>query len=152
MCAYDFSKHSDKRQETESKLKIPIVNNMALSFMMLANEDAPNKQEYLQKANGLLDQVLKSDPKNEKALLRKCGVLIDLNGLKESEEILEKLNLLAFDSANSQAVYMEIKRIKERIEDKKNPKKEVINNTPTNGNTPKKNGFDKENDWYYQMK
>lgn len=47
MCAYDFSKHSDKRSETESKLKIPIVNNMALSFMMLANEDAPNQQKYL---------------------------------------------------------------------------------------------------------
>lgn len=67
--------------------------------------------------------MLKSDPKNEKALLRKCGVLVELNGLKECEEILEKLNLIAFDSANSQAVYMEIKRIKQRIEEKKNPKK-----------------------------
>jgi hypothetical protein len=94
----------------------------------------------------LLDQVLKSDHRNEKALLRKCGVLIDLNGLKECEEILEKLNLLAFDSANSQAVYMEIKRIKERIEEKRNPKKETPNSVS------KKNGFDKENDWYYQMK
>jgi hypothetical protein len=38
---------------------------------------------------------------------------------------------------------MEIKRIKERIEQKRNPKKESKNGAP------KKNGFDKENDWYY---
>ena len=150
MCAYDFSKHKDKHSETESKLKIPIVNNMALSFMMLATQELSSKASHLERANGLLDQVLKSDPKNEKALLRKCGVLVDLNCLKECEEILEKLNLIAFDSANSQAVYMEIKRIKQRIEDIRNPKKEIPNVVLSQ--QPKKNGFDKENDWYYQKK
>ena len=40
---------------------------------------------------------------------------------------------------------MEIKRIKNKIEEKRNPQKpkKVV---------PKKNGFDKANDWYYQMK
>ena len=111
--------------------------------------------KYLEKANGLLEQILKIDPKNEKALLRKCGVLVDLGGLKECEELLERLNVIAFDSAKSQAVYMEIKKIKQRMEDKKNGKIP----TPTAQNqrvyppnpkvVPKKNGFVKENDWYY---
>ena len=103
-------------------MKIPIVNNMALSFMMLANEEPNMRLKYLEKANGLLEQILKIDPKNEKALLRKCGVLVDLGGLKECEELLERLNVIAFDSAKSQAVYMEIKKIKQRMEDKKNGK------------------------------
>ena len=100
LCAYDFSKHKEKIKETESQLKIPIVNNMALSFMLLAKQDAGNVK-YLQRANGLLDQVLKLDPNNEKAMLRKCGVLIDLGSVTECQQILEKLNVVAFDSANS---------------------------------------------------
>jgi len=35
--------------------------------------------------------VLKSDPKNEKAMLRKCGVLVDIGKIPECREILEKL-------------------------------------------------------------
>ena len=101
LCAYDFSKYKSKKQETESKLKIPIVNNMALSFMMLAKEDSFNEIRYLQKANGLLDQVLKSDPNNEKALLRKCAILVDLGSINECYLLLEKLNVIAFDSAKS---------------------------------------------------
>ena len=124
MCGYEFGKYKkDKKTETESQLKIPIVNNMALSFMMLANEEPNMRLKYLEKANGLLEQILKIDPKNEKALLRKCGVLVDLGGLKECEELLERLNVIAFDSAKSQAVYMEIKKIKQRMEDKKNGNK-----------------------------
>lgn len=64
-------------------MKIPIVNNMALAFMLLAKEEPKQEKVYLERANGLLDQVLKSDPNNEKALLRKCGILVDLGRIKE---------------------------------------------------------------------
>ena len=36
--------------------------------------------DYLQKVSNLLDQVLKVEPKNEKALMRKCRVLVDIGG------------------------------------------------------------------------
>jgi len=71
-------------------LKIPIVNNMALAFMILSKSTL-DEAKYLDRANSLLDQVLKSDPKNEKALLRKCGVLVDTGKIPECKEILEKL-------------------------------------------------------------
>ena len=144
LCAYDFSKYKKSKKETEMSLKIPIVNNMALAFMILSKTTI-DEAKYLDRANSLLDQVLKSDPKNEKAMLRKCGVLVDIGKIPECREILEKLQVIAFDSKNSQAVYQEIKRIKQKIEEKLNPPKpkKVV---------PKTNGFDKENDWYYQMK
>ena len=76
--------------ETEMSLKIPIVNNMALAFMILSKTTL-DEAKYLDRANSLLDQVLKSDPKNEKAMLRKCGVLVDIGKIPECREILEKL-------------------------------------------------------------
>jgi hypothetical protein len=63
---------------------------MALAFMIMS-KCTSDEIKYLNKANGLLDQVLRSDPKNEKAMLRKCGVLIDLGNIKECREILDKL-------------------------------------------------------------
>ena len=71
-------------------LKIPIVNNMALAFMILAKTTL-DEAKYLERANSLLEQVLKSDPKNEKAMLRKCGVLVDIGKIPECRQILEKL-------------------------------------------------------------
>lgn len=44
---------------------------------------------------------------------------------------------------------MEIKNIRENMEAKKSGVKKV---PPAAKKTPKKNGFDKENDWYYQRK
>jgi len=58
---------------------------------------------------------LKIEPRNEKALMRKCRVLVDLGGdanYKQCENLLSILNEVAFDSAKSQAVYMEIKNIR----------------------------------------
>ena len=107
LCAYDFSKYKSRegrKKETEKSLKIPIVNNMALAFMILAKTTI-DEAKYLDRANGLLDQVLKSEPNNEKAMLRKCGVLVDLGRIPEARQILEKLQIIAFDRANSQAVY-----------------------------------------------
>ena len=63
---------------------------------------------------------------------------------------MKVLNEVAFDSAKSQAVYMEIKNIRENMEEKKSG----VKKTPPAAakKPPKKNGFDKENDWYYQRK
>jgi len=150
LCAYDFTKYKNRKKETEAanmSLKIPIVNNMALAFMILSKTTS-DESKYLSRAMRLLDQVLKIDPNNEKALLRKCGVVLDLGSIQECREIIDKLQVVAFDSANSQAVYMEIKRINQRIEEKLNPKRTEVQTAKV---VPK-NGFDKENDWYYQMK
>ena len=59
------------------------------------------------------------------------------------------LNEVAFDSPKSQAVYMEIKNIRQNIEDKKSG----VNKKKTAPSKKQKvNDFDKENDWYYQKK
>jgi len=42
--------------------------------------------------------VLKIEPKNEKALMRKCNILIDLGDLKECEKQLKGLEEVAFQS------------------------------------------------------
>jgi len=55
---------------------------------------------------------------------------------------------VAFDSAKSQAVYMEIKNIRENMEEKKSG----VKKTAPAAKKVKVNGFDKENDWYYQKK
>ena len=118
----------------------------------MANKGDEHKTDYLQKVSNLLDQVLKVEPKNEKALMRKCRVLVDIGGKEnydECETLLKVLNEVAFDSAKSQAVYMEIKNIRENMEAKKTGVKKV---PPAAKKAPKKNGFDKENDWYYQRK
>ena len=148
--------HAKKRQEIDTTLKIPIVNNMALAFQKLANQADEHQMEYLQKVSNLLDQVLKIEPKNEKALMRKCRVLVDIGGkenFQQCESLLKILNEVAFDSAKSQAVYMEIRKIQENMEEKKSGVKKA---PPTAKKPPKKNGFDKEkakeNDWYYQRK
>ena len=60
------------------------------------------------------------------------------------------LNEVAFDSAKSQAVYMEIKNIRDNMEEKKSGVKKAP--PAAKKQVPKKNGFDKENDWYYQRK
>jgi len=44
LCGYDFSTYKDKK-DTEKLLKIPIVNNMAMVFMLMAKENDYN-QEY----------------------------------------------------------------------------------------------------------
>ena len=40
--------------------------------------------------------MLKIDPMNEKALMRKCGVLVDLKEKKECEKMLKLLEEVAF--------------------------------------------------------
>ena len=53
-------------------------------------------KENLIRSKGLIDQVLKIDQKNEKALMRKCNILIDLGELKECEKQLKNLEEVAF--------------------------------------------------------
>ena len=96
--------NTKKKQEIDTNLKIPIVNNMALAFQKLANKEDEHQTDYLQKVSNLLDQVLKIEPRNEKALMRKCRVLVDIGGKEnynQCEELLKTLNEVAFDSAKS---------------------------------------------------
>ena len=44
---------------------------MALNLMHMGDKE--------DECNKLLDNILKLDPKNEKALMRKCNILLDLN-------------------------------------------------------------------------
>ena len=90
--------------------------------------------------------------------MRKCRVLVDIGGknnFRQCESLLKVLNEVAFDSAKSQAVYMEIKNIRENMEEKESGVKKT---PPASKMSSKKgkNGFDKEkakeNDWYYQRK
>jgi len=53
-------------------------------------------KQKLTQANNLLDQVLKLQPKNEKALMRKCNVLLDLGKTKDCEAMMKVLEEVAF--------------------------------------------------------
>ena len=75
----------EQKHDVDFKLKIPILNNMALCFLTLAEiqwdqkiRDA-NYKSNLERSLNLLDQVLKIDTNNEKALMRKGIVLADLD-------------------------------------------------------------------------
>eukprot|EP00355_Strombidium_rassoulzadegani_P009259 CAMPEP_0168621092 /NCGR_PEP_ID=MMETSP0449_2-20121227/7502_1 /TAXON_ID=1082188 /ORGANISM="Strombidium rassoulzadegani, Strain ras09" /LENGTH=72 /DNA_ID=CAMNT_0008662173 /DNA_START=301 /DNA_END=519 /DNA_ORIENTATION=- len=72
---------------------------MALSFMRLAEVNIVSLEEadsFLFRAKSLLEQVLRSDDMNEKALLRLSNVLIDLNAFDQCEKNLSKLQEVAF--------------------------------------------------------
>ena len=84
--------------------------------------------------------MLKIQPRNEKALMRKCNVLLDLGKAKECEQVLKLLEEVAFQSERSQAIYNEIKNINERIA------------SPYSSSKQLKTSFKKEDDWYYNMK
>ena len=71
LCGLEFGKgiSNDQKEYVELKLKVPILNNMALCLI---------NQKHYDRALQMLDLVLKSDRKNEKALLRKCSAHIYL--------------------------------------------------------------------------
>ena len=78
MCGFEFGNpkklSEEKKHSITFKLKIPILSNMALNLMHMGSQE--------EECNKLLDNILKLDPKNEKALMRKCNILLDL-GKKE---------------------------------------------------------------------
>jgi len=71
LCGFEFKKSTLKKSELtyiDSKLKLPILNNMSLSLMQLGK----TSKQCMMQAKNTIDQVLKIDPKNEKAIMRKC--------------------------------------------------------------------------------
>ena len=122
LCGLDFKKHKlskEQKNDIDFKLKIPILNNMALSLMtpFSASQNQKWFRENLIRSKSLIDQVLKIDTKNEKALMRKCNILIDLGDLKECEKQIKLLEEVAFQSERSQIIYNEIKNLRERLSD-----------------------------------
>jgi|DEB0MinimDraft_12_1074336.scaffolds.fasta_scaffold75000_1 hypothetical protein len=58
LCGFQFNKKSlnkDQLEFIDNKLKLPILNNMALAMMQMGQVN----KEKLSQANNLLDQVLK---------------------------------------------------------------------------------------------
>lgn len=53
---------------------------------------------YLVRSSDLIDQVLKIDPRNEKGLMRKLTILVEMGDKKKYEEYLSKLEDVAFQS------------------------------------------------------
>ena len=47
--------------------------------------------EREEECNKLLDNILKLDPKNEKAMMRQCNVLLDLGKKEECKKLIPKL-------------------------------------------------------------
>ena len=72
-----------------------------------------NREE---ECNKLLDNILKLDGKNEKALMRKCNILLDIGKQEECKSLLSKLCEVAFQSERSQIIYTEINSLNDRIE------------------------------------
>ena len=52
----------------------------------------------LVRSSDLIDQVLKIDPRNEKGLMRKLTILVEMGDKKKYEEFLSKLEDVAFQS------------------------------------------------------
>ena len=68
---------------------------------------------YMNRSRNLIEQVLRLDSKNEKALMRKCNVMLALG--EDFSSILPDLDEVAFQSDKSQAVYGEITFLRSAI-------------------------------------
>ena len=100
LCGFEFNKNKLKKHEVtyiDNKLKLPILNNMSLSLINLGKSN----QQCLAQANNMIDQVLKIDGRNSKALIRKCHVLIDLSKGDDCEPLLKIIEEVAFQSDQS---------------------------------------------------
>ena len=59
------------------------MSNMSLNLMHMGERE--------EECNKLLDNILKLDPKNEKAMMRQCNVLLDLGKKEECKKLIPKL-------------------------------------------------------------
>ena len=66
---------------------------------------------------------MKIDPRNEKALMRKANILVELGDNSKLEPLLKQLEDVGFQSANSQLVYNHIKKVRERMAQNPTPLK-----------------------------
>lgn len=186
LCGFNFNQKGypkmtkEKKKEIDFDLKMPILNNMSLSFYQRGfacmDEQPKNALNLFTRSSDLIDQVLKIDPRNEKALIRKCSILIEQGNTKQYEKLIKTLEDVAFQSERSQVLYTNLKKMQERIDEspkplsqrKPQPKKQQEVPQPqtpsaaaaptANATTDQKGGknnmnnFNKEKDWYYQQK
>ena len=59
------------------------MSNMSLNLMHMGGRE--------EECSKLLDNILKLDNKNEKALMRKCNVLLDIGKPEECKQLIPKL-------------------------------------------------------------
>ena len=71
----------------EKKLKVPILNNMALCLI---------NDKKVDRAIQILEMVLKIDANNEKALLRMTSAHIDNVDFDKANKVLKQLDEVAF--------------------------------------------------------
>ena len=75
LCGYDFNGYAlsaDGKAELDKAILLPILNNMALCMLKM---NSPHGTSYSLR---LIEQVLRVDPMNDKALLRKSVIFRDL--------------------------------------------------------------------------
>lgn len=88
LCGFDFKKtlSAEKKNEVDKTLKVPVLNNLAKCLM---------KQKKYQRAMDMLDQALKVDKVDEKALLRKAECFIELGNHDRANGIFNDLDMIA---------------------------------------------------------
>ena len=101
LCGFEFGKGitNEQKHDVEFKLKIPILNNLALCLI---------GQKKYDRAIQMLDQVLKIDQKQEKALIRKCTCYIELVEYDKAEQTIKKLQDVSYESENKKFLETEI--------------------------------------------
>ena len=81
---------------------MPILNNMSLSFYQrgfACIEEQPSVAlNHFIRSKDLIDQVLKIDARNEKGLMRKLNILVELGEQAQYDKILKVLEDVAFQS------------------------------------------------------
>ena len=83
LCGFSFKDDGVTKEtikEKDIELKVPILNNMALCLIRSKKYD---------RALSLLDQVIKIDPINEKAPMRKCMAYIELVDYERANKCLK---------------------------------------------------------------
>ena len=96
---------------------------MSLSFMQQGTQVMEEKPQvalgYYDRSKNLIDQVLKIDEKNVKALIRKCSILVEFGEKMQYTKCLKFLEEIVFQIDNSSKIYVQtnaqLKKIRDRI-------------------------------------
>ena len=83
LCGFSFKEDGVSKEtihEKDVELKVPILNNMALCLI---------RSKKFDRALSMLDQVVKIDPKNEKAMMRKCMAYIEMVDYERANKCLK---------------------------------------------------------------
>mmetsp|Transcript_31588 Transcript_31588/g.48285 ORF Transcript_31588/g.48285 Transcript_31588/m.48285 type:complete len:165 (+) Transcript_31588:164-658(+) len=108
LCGLEFGKDAteDQKREVDAQLKIPILNNLAICLIQL--------KRYPQ-ALQMTDQVLRIDPLNEKALMRRSTALVEFTEFDKAEKVIAQLEEQLSISKNEQVLREHITKTKARI-------------------------------------